>query len=136
VESGGLSVPLTIRELRVPKDIDKLLERALHDDLVVETLEDILQDIVKVNESLRWLGSRHLRSTQIGKLASEVLGRLDLGWIIQSEDTENVTSFKNSSWLLDEVDHTGLLSDQRHVHLHDLNLSERLTLANVVSVLN
>jgi len=136
VKSGSLGVPFTVREFWITKNLDELLESILHDDLVVIALKNVFKDTVQVGESLRRLVTHDLRRAQVGKLAQERLSGLDLGGVIQSENTENVASLESCTWLLDEVHHTILLSNQRHVHLHDLDFGEWLSLLDVLAVLD
>ena len=136
VESRSLGAPLAIRQLGVTEDSDEVLERALHHHLVVVTLEDVLENAHGVGEPLWWLGSKNAGCTNIGDWLEEGLSRLDLGRVIERQDTENVTSLESGAGLLDKVDKTVLLSDQRHVHLHDLNLGKGLALLDVLTVLN
>jgi hypothetical protein len=136
VKSRELGVELAVWEFRITQDLDEFLEGGSHDDLVVETIEDVLEDGVEQDEALCWLGTNNLWWTEIWKLTKEGLGVLDAGWVIQSQDTKNVTCLESSSWLLDQLNDTIFLSEERHVHLHDLNFGKWLTGLDVLTILD
>ncbi|CAI6094402.1 unnamed protein product [Clonostachys chloroleuca] len=136
VEGGELSIPLAVGKVRVAEDFDELLERGCHDNRVVETLKNIDKNVMKKGEALGRLGTNDNWVAVLGELANEGLGLLNSAGVIQGEYAENITSLKTSSGLLDELHDTVLLSDQRHVHLHDFNFSVGLASLDVSAVLN
>lgn len=131
-----LSGELAVGELGITKNLNQVLQCLLHDDLVIVTHEDVLESVIEKTELLSGLLTHDNRSTELGKLAEERLSLLDTARIIESKDTEDVTGLEGSSGLLDELNDTVLLGNQRHIHLHDLNLSEGLTGADVLAVLD
>jgi hypothetical protein len=136
VESRCLSIPLAIWQLGIAENSDELLECVLHDDWVVETLHDALENVVKECEALGSLVAQDLGRTHLRELTKERLSRLDSGGIVERQYTKNITGLESGSGLLDEVDKTVLLSDQRHVHLHDFDFGKGLTLLDVLAVLD
>ncbi|ROV86895.1 hypothetical protein VMCG_10866 [Cytospora schulzeri] len=136
VKSRELSVPLAVWQLWVPKNLDEVLECRVHDDVVVETLENVDQGAVKLGEPLRRLVTHDHWGTKLGQVAKERLGLLDTARVVEDKYTQDVSSFQCSTGLLDELDHTILLSEEGHVHLHDLHFSENLTSLNVLAVLD
>jgi hypothetical protein len=108
----------------------------LHDDWVVETLHDALEDVVKERKALRSLVTQDLGRAHLRELAEERLGRLDSGGVVKRQYTKDISSLKGGSGLLDEVDNTILLGNKRHVHLHNFDFSESLTLLDVLAVLD
>ncbi|GFF28865.1 hypothetical protein IFM46972_02469 [Aspergillus udagawae] len=131
-----LSVPFTVGELRVPQNLNQLLQSGVHDHLVVVTHENVLENAVKQGESLRRLATDHLRGSKVGQLSGEWLRMRDTRRVIQSEDTEDVTGFEGGTRLLDELDNTVFLRNQGHVHLHDLDFGEGLTSLDVLAILD
>jgi hypothetical protein len=136
VQGRRLGIPLSIRQVRVAQNLNQLLQGGTHDDLVVETAENILQNAVQQEELLRGLGTDNNGRAKFGQLTSEGLSMLDAGGVIEGEDSKNITSLEGGSGLLDELHNTILLGNEGHVHLHDLNLGVSLAGANVLAVLN
>jgi hypothetical protein len=136
VEGGELSIPLAVGKVRVAEDFDELLQCGCHDNRIIETLENIDKNVVKKGEALGRLGTNDNWVAILRELANEGLGLLNTAGVIQGEYTQNITSLKTSSGLLDELHDTVLLSDQRHVHLHDLNFGVGLASLDVSAVLN
>ena len=136
MQRGRLRAPLAVRQLLVAEHLDELLERRGHDDLIVEAHEDILENAVQKGEALWGLRAHNLRRPIVGQLAREGLGMLDAGRVVQGQNAEDVTAFEGGAGLLDELDDAVLLGDQRHVHLHDFDLGERLARPDVLSVLD
>ena len=134
MKGRGLSVPFTVGELRVPQNLNKLLQSGVHDNLVVITHEDVLENAVKEGESLRRLVTDHLRGAKVGQLSGEWLSMRDTRRVIQSENTKDITGFEGGTGLLDELDNTIFLRNQGHVHLHDLDFGEGLTSLDVLAV--
>ena len=136
VQCRRLSKPFTVRKFGVAENFNKLLQGGVHDDLVVETSQDVPQDAVKDKESLRRLGTGDLGRTNVGKLSCERLRMLDTRWVVKSENSQNITGFKSRTGLLNKLDDTILLRNQRHVHLHNLDFSEGLATPDVLAILN
>ena len=136
VQGRRLSIPLAIRKFRVPEDLHELLQCRGHDHLVVIPTQDVLQDAVQEEEPLGRLAAHDLRGAQFGQLASERLRVLDARGIVQGQDAENVAGLEGRAGLLDQLDDTVLLGDQRHVHLHHLDLGEGLARAHVLTALH
>jgi hypothetical protein len=94
-----------------------------------------VEDIVEEREALSGLSTDNDRLAVGRELVNESLGLLDTAGVVKSQNTENVTSLEGGSGLLDELDNTILLGNERHVHLHDLDLGKGLTGTNVGTVL-
>ncbi|CEI38582.1 unnamed protein product [Fusarium venenatum] len=136
VEGGELSVPLAVGKLGVAEDLDELPQGAGHDNRVVVTQKNVLEGVVEEREALSGLGTDNNRLAVRGKLVDESLSLLDAAGVIESKDTEDITSLEGGSGLLDELDNTILLGKERHVHLHDLDLGKGLTSTNMGTVLD
>jgi hypothetical protein len=95
-----------------------------------------VEDVVEEREALSGLSTDNNRLAVSGKLVDESLSLLDAAGVVKSEDTEDITSLEGGTGLLDELDNTILLGNERHVHLHDLNLGKGLTGTNMGTVLD
>ena len=136
MKSRELSGELAVRKFGVTENINKILQGLLHDDLVVEAHKDVLESVIEKTELLSGLLADDNRGTKLRELTEERLSLLDTARVIEGEDTEDVTGLEGSAGLLDELDDTILLGNERHVHLHDLDLSEGLAGADVLAVLD
>ncbi|CAF3476176.1 unnamed protein product [Fusarium graminearum] len=136
VEGRELGVPLAVGKLGIAEDLDKLLQGVVHDDGVVVTQKNVVEDVVEEREALSGLGTDNDRLTVLGKLVNESLSLLNAARVIESEYTEDITSLESGTGLLDELDNTILLGKERHVHLHDLDLGKGLAGADMGTVLD
>jgi hypothetical protein len=136
VEGRELSVPLAVGQLRVSENLNELLEGRQHNDRVVVAEKDVVEDVVEDGEALSRLGTNDNRLAVGRELVNESLSLLHASRVIQGKDTKDVTSLESGSRLLDELDNTILLSNEGHVHLHDLDLSIGLTSSDVGTVLD
>ena len=57
----GLRIPLSIGKIRVAQHLNKILQRGTHDDLVVESAKNVLQNAVEQEESLGGLVTENSR---------------------------------------------------------------------------
>jgi hypothetical protein len=136
MEGRELRVPLAEGQFIVSENLDQFLQCVVHDDRVVVTQENILKGVVEKGVSLSGFGTNN-HGLAIGReLVNESLGLLHAARIVESEDTQNITSLEGSSRLLDKLDNTIFLGNKRHVHLHDLNFGKSLASANMGAVLN
>jgi hypothetical protein len=136
VESRELGVPLAVGKLGITENLNELFEGVGHDDRVVVTQENVMEDVVEEREALSGLGTDNNRLAIGGELVDESLSLLDAAGVVKGQDTEDITSLESSSGLLDELDDTIFLSNERHVHLHDLDLGESLAGTNMGTVLD
>src|SRR5687768_16007933 len=136
MESGKLSIPFAVREFGIPQDLNHLLERRCHDHRVVIAVKNAVEDLEENGEALSRLGTNHNRRTNLRELVNECLSLLNSAGIVESENTEDITSLKGGSRLLDELHNTIFLSKKGHIHLHYLDFGEGLASLDVRAVLD
>ena len=104
------------------ENFDELLECRGHNGLIVEPIQDVVQNSHTTVEGLVGLTTNNTWGPHLRQEALKRLRVFDTGWIIKSEDAENVSRFEADSWLLDQLNDTILRGDKRHVHFHDLDM--------------
>jgi hypothetical protein len=85
------SLGLSVRQARVSEEFTKLCQCGMHGEALIETIEYVVQHLEHVREALFRLLSYDDRQSDVWKLTTERLGVLDLRWVIESENTENIS---------------------------------------------
>ena len=112
----------TLRKgVRVAKNLNQLLQRSAHDDLVVRTRQNVLEDAVEKGEALGGLLTKNHGRAKVGQLARKGCACLTRDGSSRARIPRISPASRVASRLLDELDNAILLGDQRHVHLHHLN---------------
>jgi len=116
MQGRKLRSPFSVRKLGVTENLDKLLEGGGHDNLVIVTINNILENGGEECESLWRLGADDLRRAEVRKLAIERSSVLDTTRVIQSQYTEDVTSLNKDHVVQSQVfsvEYIGLLPVER-----------------------
>ena len=124
------------RQRRLAQARHERVERAVHAVALVVAIEHMLQDAQRRRALLRGLDALHLGVAVLGERACERTCSVDLAHVVHAQNAQQVAWTQRHAWHLDERHDAVLLRDERQVHLHDLDLCDRLPRHDVLAVLD
>ena len=114
--SFGDSVHFRIRQFFVVEGIDEVSECRVHDSLVVESVENMVQNTDRVGSA-----TNHAWCTDRGEKTLERICVFDACGVIEAEDSNDFSWIQTDTRLFDELNNAALRGCQLHVNLHDLS---------------